>query len=114
MLPERAKIGVSLMISLTVNAFKRVRAQFPLFHFKSRQVDFEICLATSCEIIVVFVLIRTFTLDTLQSLSLARKVSELRTMDLDFILFHFSFIFFYLIFFYLIEKKNEEDKSVTL
>jgi len=26
MLPERAKIGVSLMISLTVNAFKRVRA----------------------------------------------------------------------------------------
>ena len=73
MLSERAKIGVSLMISLTVNVFKRVRAQFPLFYFKSRQVDFEICLATSCEIMVVFALMRTVTLDTLQSLSLARK-----------------------------------------
>jgi len=61
MLSERAKIGVSLMISLTVNAFKRVRAQFPLFYFKSRQVDFEICLATSCEIMVVFALMRTVT-----------------------------------------------------
>jgi len=65
MLPEKAEVGVSLMIAFAVNAFKRVEAQFPLFHFKSGQINFEIHLATLCKMLVMLTLISTIALNTL-------------------------------------------------
>ena len=65
MLPKQAKIEVSLMISLAVNAFKRVEAWFFLFCFKSGQINFEILLATPCKMPVMFTLVKPVALDTL-------------------------------------------------
>ena len=65
MLPKQVKIEVSLMISPTVNAFKRVVVWFSLFCFKSGQINFEILLATPRKMPVMFTLVRPVALDTL-------------------------------------------------
>ena len=62
---ERAEVRVSLMVAFAVNAFKRVEAQFPLFHFKSGQINFEIHLATPCKMLVMFTLVSTIALNVL-------------------------------------------------
>ena len=75
MLPERAHIGVSLMIAFAVKSFKQVRTQFPIFCFKSGWVDFEICFATPYEMSLIFTLVWTIALNELQSLNLTIKSS---------------------------------------
>ena len=65
---EQIKVEVSLMISLAVNAFQRVKAWFPLFYLKFGQINFEICLATLCKMMLIFTFVRTIALDPLQFL----------------------------------------------
>ena len=54
---ERAQIGVSLMITLTVRVFKRVGTKFPLFHFKSRRINLEVQFAILYEMLVMLTLV---------------------------------------------------------
>ena len=68
MFPERAEIRIYLVISFAVNAFESVRIQFLLFHFKSKQVDFEVCLATPCEVSVIFTFVWSIIFNVFQTL----------------------------------------------
>jgi len=64
-LPKQAKVGVNL----------RVRVWFLLFYFKSGQINFEICLATSCKMSMMFTLVRPIALDIPQTLDSTRENS---------------------------------------
>lgn len=61
------------MIALTVDTFESIMAQFTLFGFELRRVDFEVWLTTPSEMAMVFDLVWTTTLDTLRSLETAYK-----------------------------------------
>ena len=54
MVSEQARVRVSLMITLIVDALEGVRAWFTLFSFKMRVVDLEISLAAPGKVVVVF------------------------------------------------------------
>ena len=75
MVSEQARVRVSLMITLIVDALEGVRAWFTLFRFKMRGVDLEISLAALGKVVVVFGFIWTIALQTFCTLKIASKDS---------------------------------------
>jgi len=61
--PEWALIRIGLVIFPTVGAFERVGAWFTLFFFKTRWVQFFVCLAAPPEFMVVLRFVRPITFD---------------------------------------------------
>jgi len=72
---ERALIGVSLMIFLTIQTFECVRIWFSLFIFKSRRVSFQIRFATPSEVMIVLRFVRAIAFDAPRTLYSVRKSS---------------------------------------
>jgi len=54
MMPEKAGVRVSLMITFTVYILEGVRAQFSLFGFKTQGIGLEVSFATPSEMAIVF------------------------------------------------------------
>jgi len=75
MAPEWARVGVSLMIALVVDALEEVRAWFALFGFKTRGVDLEVSLAALGKVVVVFGFMWTIVLQTSCTLKMESKDS---------------------------------------
>jgi len=53
-IPERTNIGVCLVIILAVDTLKCMGVWFALLGFKTREVDFKVCLATPCKMSMMF------------------------------------------------------------
>ena len=56
------------MITLAVDTFKCIRAQFTLLGFEARRVHLKVCLATPGEMTIVFNLVQSITLDVPRAL----------------------------------------------
>jgi len=70
---EGALVGVSLVVSLTIRALKKVQAWFAFLCLKTRRVRLLVHLATLPKFTVVFGFVGAITLDTLGTLDSARK-----------------------------------------
>ena len=71
--PERALVGVGLVVSPTIRALERMGAKFALLCLEMRHVCLLICLAAPPKFIVVLGFVWTVALDTLRTLDFARK-----------------------------------------
>ena len=54
MILERTDVRISLVITLVVDTFECMRAQFTLFGFKMQRIDLEICLITLGKMVMMF------------------------------------------------------------
>ena len=73
--PEWTNIGVGLMISMAVQAFKRMRAGFAFLHFYPWRVDLVVWFATLSKLSVILGLVRAVALDAFWALDSAWKSS---------------------------------------
>jgi len=64
-----------LVIALTVDTFKCIRAWFALLDFEIKRVHLKVCLATPGEMTIVFNLIQSVTLNTPRALEVTSKDS---------------------------------------
>jgi len=62
MVPEHIDVGICLVVTLVVDTFERVGAQFALFSFETGRVGLEVFLITPDKMVVVFDLIRAIVL----------------------------------------------------
>jgi len=72
-IPERTNIGICLVIILAVNALEHMGVWFALLGFKTREVDFKVCLATPCKISMMFNFIWFIALYVPRTLEVASK-----------------------------------------
>jgi len=71
--PERADVGVSLMIVFTIQTFKAVRIWFILLSFWTSRVDLEVCFVVLSIVSVMFNLVRSITFCISRVLKLVYK-----------------------------------------
>jgi len=62
-----------LVITLAVDTFKCIRAQFTLFGFEARRVRLRVCLAIPGEMTIVFNLVQSITLDAPRALEVTSE-----------------------------------------
>lgn len=70
--PEKADVGVSLMIAFAIQTFKAVRIWFTLLSFWTR-VDLEVCFVVLSIVSVMFNLVRSITFCISRALKLVYK-----------------------------------------
>ena len=54
MFPEQTLVKVCLVITMTIQAFEYIQAQFTFLCFKLERIDFVICLTTPPKLIMMF------------------------------------------------------------
>ena len=73
MLPEWTIIGVCLVFTLTVEAFKAIETELSLLCFKTREVDLEVCFAVLGKVTMMFSLVWTTAFSTSRFLNSAEE-----------------------------------------